>query len=406
MSAGPMRTLSPTLARRLAIMRQRLAGAPPPADADGIMEVMRDLGRLQLDPISVVARSHLLVLWSRLGKYDPAHLEMLLWQERRLFEYKAHIVLTEEYPFHQVAMRDFATGHTAWPRRVRKWMEENHALRDHILTMLRDRGPLLAREFADKAVTHWQSSGWTAGRNVSQMLDFLWAKGEVMTTGRKGGQRLWDLTDRCLPAWTPRGPLSDSEHARCAVQRALRRHGVARQADLPGCPDLSGVLASLEVEGRIEPVRIGEEGRTWPGAWYLHTDDWPLVDRLAGGEWEPRTTLLSPFDPLIYDRERTETLFGFRFRLEMYVPPAKREYGYYMLPILHGEHLVGRVDPAFDRKRKRLTIHSVHAEPDAGAAPEVAASVAGAILELAEFLGAATIDYSGRVPEAWERDLR
>ncbi|MFQ5613513.1 MAG: DNA glycosylase AlkZ-like family protein, partial [Anaerolineae bacterium] len=209
-----MLSLSPTLARRLAIARQRLAGPRPPANAASILDAARDLGCLQLDPISVVARSHLLVLWSRFGVYDPAHLENLLWRERRLFEYWAHvasIVLTEDYPIHQGRMRDYASGDAPWEQRTRAWVQANDALRQRILARLREAGPMLARDFKDKTEVGWISGGWTTGRNVNQMLDYLWARGEIMVAGRSGLQKLWDLSERCLPDWTPRQTLSECE---------------------------------------------------------------------------------------------------------------------------------------------------------------------------------------------------
>src|SRR5439155_19135663 len=180
-SSAPARVLSPALARRLAIARQRLAGPRPPADAAGIMDVVRDLGCLQLDPISAVARSHLLVLWSRLGPYDPAHLDTLLWQERRLFEYWAHaasIALTEDYPIHNVMMRHYPSGETGWSRRVVKWMEDNRELRDYLLDEIQRNGPMQSKQFVDKTYAGWHSTGWTGGRNISQMLDFLWTQGK------------------------------------------------------------------------------------------------------------------------------------------------------------------------------------------------------------------------------------
>ncbi|HVC31247.1 MAG TPA: crosslink repair DNA glycosylase YcaQ family protein, partial [Steroidobacteraceae bacterium] len=224
-----MRTISPTLARRLAITRQRLAGPRPAATVDGIFELVRDLGCLQLDPISAVARSHLLVLWSRLGAYDPASLETLLWDERRLFEYWAHaasIVLTEDYPIHSLMMHQGDAGLSGWRRRLHQWVAENAVLRDQILSRLRESGPLPARTFADLPVSvdyltfvegkinsapsaaeppadaQPVSRGWNWGRNVDRMLSFLWSRGEIMVAGRSGGQKLWDLAERRLPEWT------------------------------------------------------------------------------------------------------------------------------------------------------------------------------------------------------------
>ena len=299
-----VRTLSPMSARRLAIMRQRLAGPRPPADSNGIMDVMGDLGYVQLDPMRVVAQSHLLVLWSRLGQYDPAHLDMLLWKERRLFQDWAQatsIVLTEDYPIFSALKRSFATGDKPWARRIRSWAEKNKKLRRYILTQLRRKGPLSSDSFEDKSVEDWRSTGWTAGRNVDMMLTILWAKGKIMIAGREGGRKIWDLTECYLPDWVPRRRLSDREVSRCAAQKSLRALGVGRAAHIKQhyirrCySDLDAVLAELEVKGRIRRVEIREGKRTWRGPWYIHVDDMTLLDRLVAGEWGPCTTLLSPF---------------------------------------------------------------------------------------------------------------
>jgi uncharacterized protein YcaQ len=408
-------TLTPTLARRLALSRQRLAGPPAPPTAAGLLDVVHDLGCLQLDPTNAVARTHLLVLWSRVGPYDPADLDTLIWDERALFEYWAHaasLVLTEDYPVHAYMMRRYGNADSSWSQRITGWMEANAALRDHILDELRERGPLPARAFEDKSVAGWQSSGWTGGRNVGRMLDFLWTKGQVLVAGRSGVQRLWDLAERVLPDWTPREEWSEEAVVRFAAQKAIRALGVARPNEIEQhytrdrYPGLAAVLADLDAAGVIVPVQIVDEGRAWPGPYYVHRDDLPLLDRLAAGAWEPRTTLLSPFDNLICDRARTERLFNFRYRIEIYVPQPKREYGYYVLPILHGDRLIGRIDPLMNRKQHRLTINAVYAEPDAPMNEETGHAIARAIRHLATFLGATDIAYPATVPAGWGMALR
>jgi uncharacterized protein YcaQ len=408
-----MRTLSPTLVRRLAIVKQRLSGPRPPTDPAGILNLVRDLGCVQIDPISVVARSHQLVLFSRLSRYDLANLDALLWTERSLFEYWAHmasIVLTEDYPIHHLFMRTYATGKRWWTQEMkfRNWLKENAALRRHILKEIRRNGPLPARYFEDKAAADWHSTGWTAGRNVSQMLDYLWTKGRIMVAGRSGIQKLWDLSERVLPGWTPREKLPERDVVYRAAQKAIRALGVATPQHIQQhytrgrYPNLGKALDRLEADGRVERVEIGD----WPGDWYIHADDLPVVDRLKNGEWQPRTTLLSPFDNLICDRKRTQLLFDFDFTMEIYVPAAKRRYGYYVLPILHGDRFIGRIDPRLDRERGTLTINAVHAEPGAPKTRVAARAVARAVEELAGFLGASEIAYDHkRLPPAWRRDL-
>ncbi len=400
--------ITPTLTRRLAITRQRLAGPRANPDSAGMLEVTRDIGCLQLDPISAVARSHTLVMFSRVGPYDMAHLDWLLWHERHLFEYWAHaasIVLTEDYPIHHVMMRSY-------PRRdsTRAWVETNAHLRDHILNELATKGPLPSRVFEDTTQTDWHSTGWNSGRNVNQMLDYLWTHGDIMVAGRSGLQKLWDLSERCLPEWTPREVLDEHEVTRRAAQKSLRALGVGTLKHINlhyiryRYNNLPRVLDELEGEGCIRRVEIADDSGTWKGPWYIHRDDLPLLERL--GDWQPRTTLLSPFDNLVCDRARTEQLFNFDFRIEIYVPKDKRKYGYYVLPILHGDKLIGRIDPLMDRKQKQLTVNAVYAEPDTPVNRDTGKAVAGAIEELATFLGAKTIAYGENVPTRWKKALR
>ena len=400
------RTLDPSLVRRLAVSRQRLTGPlPAAAGPEDIMSVAADLGSLQLDPISVVARSHLLVLWSRLGRYDPADVEDLLWRERRLFEYWTHaaaIVCMDDLPIHSLLMRRYPSERH---RQLREWLAANQALRRSILGRLRADGPQPTGAFENRAVASWRSSGWTAGRNVDRMLDLLWTQGRILVAGRKGQQRVWDLAERWLPDWAPTRRPPEREVVRAAAQRSLRALGVATARDIE-ChftayryPGLPTVLASLERSGRIERVRLTADGAGRNDPWYVHADDLPLLERLEDGDWQPRTTLLSPFDNLIINRERTERLFGFRFRLEIYVPRAARQYGYYVLPVLHGDTLVGRVDPALDRTNGRLVVHAVHAE--SGAPASAGPAAAAGLQDLAAWLGADGIDLRQPPPEVW-----
>ncbi len=413
----PIRTITPTTARRLAITRQRLAGPRPQPDAEGIMEVARDLRCLQLDPIGVVARSHRLVLWSRLGPYQPAELDRLLWQERRLFEYWAHcasIVLVEDYPLFNRAMRRYPGGDGNWENDVRKWIKDNDRLRRHILAEIRRHGPLPSRYFEEDGIQtrNWVSTGWTSGRNISRMLDFLWMQGKLMVAGRSGVQKLWDLSERCLPAWTPRDRLSEREIVLRAAQHSLRALGAAQLRHINvhfmrrRYPGLPWALAELECSGKIERVQVIGDGQEWPETWYVHTDELPLLERLERGEWEPRTTLLSPFDNLICDRQRTRLVFEFDYTIEIYTPQVKRKFGYYVMPILHGDRLIGRVDPIMDRANGRLVINAIHAEPGAPRTPETGRASADSLEELARVLGAREIVYPRRVPAMWRSALR
>lgn len=408
-------TLDPTTLRRLAISRQRLAGMPPTADAEGIMELFQDLRCLQIDPIRAVERTHYLVLFSRLGPYDLAALDELLWQERTVFEYWAHaasIVLTEDFPIYWRHMRDWATGDRAWHRRARAWMAENQAMRDYVLEELARNGPMTSKDFNYETGSNWRSGGWTNGNGVRQMLSNLWEQGQILVSGRQNNQKIWDLRDRVLPEWTPRQDLDWAEAVYRSAEKSIRALGAGRPDHIQrhftrgSYPDLQDTLIRLQEDGRVVPATVVEDGREWPGPWFVHVDDLPLLDDLQAGHWQPRTTLLSPFDNLICDRDRTEELFDFHFRIEIYVPAAKREFGYYVLPILHGDRLIGRIDPKMDRKKKRLNVMNVYAEAGTPMSAGVGKAVAGAIEDLATFLGAEEIVVGDNVPAGWSKALK
>ncbi|MFQ5575428.1 MAG: winged helix-turn-helix domain-containing protein [Anaerolineae bacterium] len=408
-------TLTPTLARRLAVTRQRLAGPRPAPTPAGLMELLRDVRCLQIDPIRAVERTQYLVPWSRLGNYNPAHLDALLWQEKQLFEYWAHaasIVLTEDFPIHQAQMRRLADHNsTGWSWRARDWFVQNAPFKDYILAELDRRGPLSAGQLEDRSLDPWQSGGWTAGRNVTIMLSFLWEQGDIAVAGRNGLRKKWDLLHRHLPPTTPRDVLPADEVVRRAAQLSLRGLGVGTARHITNhfvrgfYPNLDAILAELAAAGTIIPAQIVDDGTSWPGEWYIHAQDLPLLERLAAGDWQPRTTLLSPFDNLICDRDRAELLWNFHFRIEIYVPRAKRQYGYYVMPILHGERLIGRIDPKMERKTGVLRINAVYAEPDAPQNAAAGRAVAAAITELARFLGAGDIVYGKPLPPGWRQWL-
>jgi uncharacterized protein len=391
-----------TTARRLAVSAQLLAG-PPAAD---LKTVLRTLRCLQLDPVGVVAPSHLLVLWSRLGDFDRAGLDALLWQDRWLFEYWAHaasIVLTEDYPVHAATMRRYP-GPSTYGRRVRDWLAANEKLRDHVLDRLRAEGPLPAGAFEDLAAVPWESTGWTGGRNVERMLDHLLLQGRVAVAARNGRARQWTLAERHLAEADRARTMPDAEVVVAATEHSLRALGVAWAQDIrkhftrDRYPGLERVLQRLVKAGRVERVRV--EGDDEPG--YVHADHLGLLDRLRGGEWQPRTVLLSPFDNLICDRERTRRLWGFAFRNEMYQPAAKREFGYYVLPVLHGERLIGRVAARADRASRTLRAEGVFAEPDAPADDAARDGIRRSLAALARFAGADRVVRAGSVAKAWD----
>jgi uncharacterized protein YcaQ len=402
-------SLSPQVARRLAVRAALLEGPRPTPDRDGILEVVRGLGSLQIDPTRAVERTHLLVLWSRLGPYDTRDLDRLRFEDRLLFEYAAFIMPSESYPEQAFAMERFATRDGAWERRVRDWMAENDALRQSVLKRLKAEGPLPSRVFvAPPGTTDWKSSGWTGGRNVPQMFEFMSRRGEILVAGREGGQRLWDLAERVVRHQRPRRGVTPEEFADRRVRAAVTRLGSANTREIR---DRVPILPSADVRAAIDRLLADDSiRRVTPEAdpeaeAYMLADDLPLIETVTGTGWRPRTTLLSPFDPLIRDRERTERLFGFHFRLEMYVPKDLRKFGFFVLPILHGDRLIGRVDPKMDRRRRVLDVRAVHVEPDAPVDdPEVGRAVGDAIRELGAFLRAREVRYES-IPEGWRAGL-
>ncbi|GHC87698.1 hypothetical protein GCM10007079_32050 [Nocardiopsis terrae] len=414
-AASPAAELDRRAVRRLALVRQRLAGPPPSPAADGLREVLRALRCLQLDPVGVVAPSHELVLWSRVGAFDRADLDRLRWEERWLFDYWAHaasVVLTEDHALHHLMMRRYPRGTSDHGRRLTAWIEANGVLREHILQRLAERGPQPTDGFEDLAAVPWESSGWTAGRNVERMLDVLWTQGRVMVAGREGRRRHWDLAERCLPEGMEHIELPEAEVVARAAELALLALGAGRARDIERhflrdrYPGLGGVLAELVERGRVLRVRVA--GTRPDDPWYVHRDALPDLERVESGEWGPRTALLSPFDNLLCDRERTELLWGFAFRNEMYVPRARREYGYYVLPVLHGDRLVGRAALRMDRRTGTLNAEDVFAEEGTQSTEDLAEAVpavAAALTDLAGFAGAERVRFPGRVPEVWRGAL-
>ena len=348
-------------ARQIAISAQMLDAAPPAS----ILSVVKSLGFLQMDPTAVVARAEHLVLWSRLGNaFRTGDLADAVYRKRTLFELRAFIYPAADYPLYRPMMSEWPHGTSGWSARARGWLAANEPFRRYVLTELEARGPLRSRDLEDRSVSPWQSSGWTHNRNVGQMLDFLGSRGEVAVADRQGAERLWDVARRVLPAGRPAMEAADARRARAL--RQLRAQGLGPRKHL------GDVGVAVEVEGI-------------PG-------DWVADPRALERPFAGRTAILSPFDRLVYDRERLLALFGFDYRLEMYVPRDKRRWGYYVLPILVGDRIVARVDAAADRKRSLLLVESLLPEPDAK--PRDLAQARAAIEVLRRWLGLDGVVYS------------
>ena len=296
--------------------------------ATGVLQTVRRLGFLQIDPISTVAPPQRLVLWSRLGPYDPGELDRLLWKERKLFEWGAFIWPIEDFPLIRARMRR-RRGTYAYEKRGTEFLRTNARFKRHLLRELETRGPLPSREIEADLMVSRDPHDWWGSRKVSLMLELLEGRGVVAVTGRQGKQRLWDLAER----WYPEAESIPWPEARRQLEEKRRRALGVRYEN---------------------------------GEWHAHPD-------AKDGPVPRRVTFLSPFDRLIHDRDRAEALWGYRYRLEMYVPKAKREYGYYVLPILVGERLVGRIEPRFDRRSGTLEV--LGAWGDTSCADEALASL-------------------------------
>ena len=328
-----MHRLTKEQARRVAV-RAQLLDAPRPVD---LLEVVRRLTLLQIDPTSAIAPSADLVAWSRLGAaYRPADLRRALEDDRTLFEHNA--LVRPEADLGLVLAQA-----VEWPRheRPRVWLRENDRFRRDILALLARSGPLTSRDIPDTCVVPWASTGWTNSRNVTQMLEFLMMSGEVAIAGRVGRERRWDVAERVYPADVV---VPSADEARRAMdERRLSALGIAR---------------SKTTAMPIEPIDVGEAGE--PAVVEGTKGEWRVDPALLRDDFEGRTALLSPFDRLVYDRARALELFEFDYTLEMYKPAAKRRWGYFALPVLHHDRLVGKVDAVADRKASVLRVHAIH----------------------------------------------
>ncbi len=403
-------------ARRLAVTKQHLAGElPRRATREHIVSVVRDLCYVQWDPIDAVAPSHVIALWSRIGSFRRSDLDGLLWDEKRLFLHWfpiASIVLTEDYPLYASMMKRYPESlSNSWGgqmRRARMLLAAHKDLRRKILSELKKKGPLQLSEFEDYIRTKRSEDGWSSGSDISAMLNSLQMSGEVMVVGHRGNKNVWGLPDEFLPDRV-KEELTEDEFERQAAQRAIRALGTASPREIHyyfprgRYRNLTKTLERLQEDSIIHRVQITELGGR--DERYVHEMDVHLLESMRSDAWQPRMTLLAPFDNLICSAARTDRLFGFHYIHENFLPPSKRKFGTFVHPILWGDRLIGRVDPEMDKTNGKLVIHSVHAEPRASAGQEVALKIRETIEHLADFLGATEVEYSPRVPTAWRRAL-
>ncbi|GLZ84499.1 hypothetical protein Pres01_05500 [Metapseudomonas resinovorans] len=355
-------TLSLSLpeARRLALAAQGFARAPRGAIRHRQLLAQLDaLGVVQIDSVNALVRSHYLPAFSRLGHYDRELLDDLAWgkpRRRALFEYWGHeasLLPLELYPLMRWRMRRAANGQGIYQQLAKFGFEQQEVIQ-RVLQSVREQGPLGAGALStreERAGPWWD---WSAEKHA---MEWLFAAGEVTVAGRRGFERLYDLPERVIPADILNQPeMSETDAQRQLLLRAAQALGVATERDLRDyyrleTSDSQARLAELVEEGALQPAQV---------------DGWKQPAYCLGDPKVPRkvkaSALLSPFDSLIWERARTERLFDFRYRLEIYTPQHKRQFGYYVLPFLHDERLAARVDLRAERAQGRLAVHALHEE--------------------------------------------
>lgn len=355
--------LSRSDARRIAV-RAQLLDARRPTE---LFDLVRRLTLVQIDATASVAPSADLVAWSRLGSsYPPGELTTAL-ESQTLLELRGMIRPTEDLALYRADMADWPGRGPLrdWQEYHRDWVKANEAARLDILDRLRSDGPLTSRELPDRCEVPWASSGWSNDRNVTKLLEFMVQRGEVAAAGRKGRDRLWDLASRVYPD-DPVVPAGEA--LRIRNQRRLHSLGIAR-AKGPECP--------------VEPVDVGDVGE--PAVVEGVRGEWRVDPGQLGQPCTERAALLSPHDRLLYDRKRMVELFELDYQLEMYKPAAKRRWGYFALPILYADRLVGKVDATADRGAAVLRVDAIH--EDAPFTRAVTTAVHRELDDLARCLG-------------------
>ena len=394
-------------ARAMLLAAQGLETLPSrPAEKGDVRAIIRKMGVLQIDSISVVARSPYLVLWSRLGSYEPRWLDELL-AEGALFEYWSHAACflpIEDYGLYRSRMLE-GTKAVDW---IRAHPEEIGRVMEHV----RQNGLTRSVEFER---TDGKAGGWWEWKPEKRALEHLFSAGELMISRRDPNfHRVYDLRERVLehafPNWEDALAPTPEEVRRTLALRAVRALGVTTARWVPDYfrtpkKGIVGLLEELADEGALLRARIEDEPA------YVHSDNVAQAETILSGGMEPsRTTLLSPFDPVVWDRARALELFGFEYRIEVYTPAAKRRYGYYSLPILHRGELVGRLDAKAHRKQGVFEVKAAHLEPDVPMNDDLVAGLAGALRDCAAWHGTPEVvvnasdppDLAGAIRSAFE----
>ncbi len=395
--------ISREAARLALLVAQGIEHRRPPATKEGVLSSIKTMGQLQIDTIHVVARSPYFVLWSRLGDYDPRWLDELL-AEKAIFEAWSH-----EACF--LPIEDFAFGRArsrypiSFRKRIFEYLEANREPADLLLQHVRENGAVRSSDFSAEPGT---TGGWWNWKEEKVLLEALFTEGSLMVDRRERFQRVYDVRERVLPWWDETHTASYDDMVRAHVLQSVRALGVAT---IHWVPDyyrfLVGVAApvvrSLAESGELLTTRI--EGI--PGEAFVHPDNAPMLQEILAGAYEAeRTTLLSPFDPVVWHRKRAEELFDFSYLIECYTPAPKRIYGYFSLPILHRGTIVGRLDAKAHRKERHFEVKSLHLEPWVTETERLAADLAIALGECAAWHKTPKIEIRGSKPRGFAPQVR
>jgi uncharacterized protein YcaQ len=378
--------LSSTAARHLMVAAQGLDRRPSaPVGKDALLATIRRLALLQIDTIHVVARSPYLVLYSRLGPYEPQWLDDLL-AEGALFEYRAHAACflpIEDYSLYRSRM--LGDGLAGW-HDSHPYLAAHHEEAQHMLDLIRERGPVRSADFQRRGA---RGSGWWDWKPEKRLLEALFNVGELMVARRESFQRVYDLRERVLPGWDDDHLPTEAEVRRALLLKAARALGVALPRWIAGYfylkeKEPQALLEKLAGEGAL--LRAAVDG--WDEPAYIHPQNAALAEAAQAGDIRPElTTLLSPFDPLISDRVRASAAFGFDYTVECYLPAAKRRYGYFCLPILRRGELIGRLDAKAHRSAGLFEVKALCLEPGVAVTDSLVADLAAALTECAGWHG-------------------
>lgn len=391
-------------AARVMLMTQGLYRRPRKrATRADVLDTIRRMGVLQIDTIHVVARSPYLVLWSRLGDYGPGWLDGLL-EEREVFEYWAHeasFLPMEAYPWMRHRMIDPES--LGW-KYSREWIAANRDVLDRVLAEVRENGPVRSVDFERKRPG---GKGWWGWKPEKRALELLFTEGRVMVSRRDRFQRVYDLRERVLPGWTDDDLPSAEAADRALARKTIEVLGITRKrwvADYFRMPVKCATRAIEQLQDAQEVTEVEVDGWNEPGL--VLTSALPMMELALTGGGPTLTTLLSPFDPLVWDRGRAKEMFGFDYRLECYTPAAKRRYGYFVLPILRRGRLIGRLDPKAHRRDGVMEIKALWLEHGVRFSTSLVGDLARTLVRFARWHGTPIVRIGHSRPASLARGLR